>query len=645
MAGHEKEIRGQIMKKSLFPLSSLVLLSLVTAACSTAEKDVKQITDFSFWSAFNTLNVMQDQIVPEKNELDLSIDATRGEVESIQLMITPGADAKRFTISVSDFKSKSGETIDKENIDILVERYIKTIVPSVANPLTAEMFPGYYPDALIPYEKYVKKQENSLYEGENQGIWFNVNIPSDAKPGTYEATITVKIDGGVKDIPFALKVYDLSMTEEMHQMTYYGLWYDYFKRAIHIPLTDSTYENYYWFLAKKRCTPGDLPLSCYRFAGGLPSASQWAEEVVKYAKSNIIPSYNLPCNYVNDPTYGNIVDKEYLEEILAALIEKNIALWDEGDHVDLFRKLYIYAWRATDEPLDNEHEHLRIKKCDKIIVDAKAKLAERLNDYPELKKSFVAIRDVITVSPTLSGFIGDDETGGVQTWCPLVNFFDIDGFKDIMEERKSNPNRVNGEVFWWYNCVSPENPYPSYQVDDNLISSRVMHWMKKDYGVSGNLFWCVNFWRKCVDYSTGLYTDRDVWEDPESFEGVNGDGYLIYPGADYGLDEPIGTLRLESIREGSEDYECLFLFEKEIENINKTHSKSYESDKILRHFYDAIGYGTIPNSSKDFDEQYDIASTFKSNRSELLSLLEKMTNDPESSFDELDGYMKEESDI
>ncbi len=37
----------------------------------------------------------------------------------------------------------------------------------------------------------------------------------------------------------------------------------------------------------------------------------------------------------------------------------------------------------------------------------------------------------------------------------------------------------------------------------------------------------------------------------------NGDGYLAYPGTPFGIEGPIGSIRMEQVREGLEDYELL----------------------------------------------------------------------------------------
>ena len=57
--------------------------------------------------------------------------------------------------------------------------------------------------------------------------------------------------------------------------------------------------------------------------------------------------------------------------------------------------------------------------------------------------------------------------------------------------------------------------------------------------------------------------------DPLAFPGANGDGYILYPGRKYGIHGPIGTMRLEMIRDGQEDYEYLYILEELLKGYNE----------------------------------------------------------------------------
>ena len=78
------------------------------------------------WSAENTERYMLDD-VPTNPTLNLSIEAIKGETESIQLMITASKDVSSFSVSVGDLVSSNGEVISKTNVEIFAERYIETV--------------------------------------------------------------------------------------------------------------------------------------------------------------------------------------------------------------------------------------------------------------------------------------------------------------------------------------------------------------------------------------------------------------------------------------------------------------------------------------------------------------------------------------
>ena len=138
--------------------------------------------------------------------------------------------------------------------------------------------------------------------------------------------------------------------------------------------------------------------------------------------------------------------------------------------------------------------------------------------------------------------------GYIDTYCPKASFY------NTPEQREHYKNQKEK---WWYTCVFPKAPFPTYHTEDRLSSPRLLSWMQSNYDVTGNLFWATNVFAK---YSGGIYYPiDDYYEGPaDRYAGVNGDGYLFYPAAQYGLDEPAGCLRLYAIRDGLEEYEILY---------------------------------------------------------------------------------------
>ena len=97
------------------------------------------------------------------------------------------------------------------------------------------------------------------------------------------------------------------------------------------------------------------------------------------------------------------------------------------------------------------------------------------------------------------------------------------------------------------------------------VSAREMSWMQAEYDVVGNLYWAVN------RYAMGAGNEplEDYYADAMRYPQCNGDGYLFYPGGQYGLSDPVASLRLEAIRDGLEEYEIALDCEEKTEEIEQ----------------------------------------------------------------------------
>ena len=197
--------------------------------------------------------------------------------------------------------------------------------------------------------------------------------------------------------------------------------------------------------------------------------------------------------------------------------------------------------------------------------------------------------------------------------------------REFIEWRRSNPdNKAAGEDIWWYHCNQPENPYPTAMLDDNLIAMRLVTWMQYDLDITGTLYWSVNYYQKL---ETAI-VPRDIWNDPVTMGRSNGDGYLLYPGSSYGIDGPIGTLRLESIRESKEDYEYFWMLEQKIAELNEKYSESFDAREILS----ASVKKMVKNDVIPIIDGGKENTTFIAERNAVLTLLEKVYSDDETAL-------------
>lgn len=113
-------------------------------------------------------------------------------------------------------------------------------------------------------------------------------------------------------------------------------------------------------------------------------------------------------------------------------------------------------------------------------------------------------------------------------------------------------SQKRGEEFYWYVAAGPAYPYPNVQVEYPFVDSRVLFWMTWKYGVTGFEYYCYNIWNHNYSEDPADRYPNSPWKADGWEKGwpSNGDGMLFYPG-------PITSMRLESIRDGIEDWESL----------------------------------------------------------------------------------------
>jgi hypothetical protein len=103
-----------------------------------------------------------------------------------------------LTITVSDLKSSSA-VIPASQVDLFRVDYIE--ITQLSDSFGRL---GLWPDPLYPINP---GEEVIFTAGENQPLWFRIEVPSTAQPGIYTGTIGI----GPGKVPFSLTVWDFSL--------------------------------------------------------------------------------------------------------------------------------------------------------------------------------------------------------------------------------------------------------------------------------------------------------------------------------------------------------------------------------------------------------------------------------------------------
>lgn len=524
------------------------------------------------WFADSTTKILQDYEYSEaeKSESSFNISMAQNEVEGGQLILNSDNNVF-YNISITDLVN--GEyKISKENIDIYHEKYIQT---SFASDKGADYYASVmnipqasFPDALLPFHVAKSYRENKIYAGKNQGVWIDVKtgFAEETPAGDYIGKIKVSASNEQIEIPVKVTVWDFSISTETHKRTLFNYYRDYIFEGEGDSSNDMMEKYYEYFL--------DYRVNLQKLPALGNETSKMVELVKKYSQDERVNTWALPTfnhqefETTSGQTYPDDVDlrMERQKDLITALAYESVK-----DGKNYLAKAVNYDV-LYDEYTLNGRQHLR---------EGAAKSFEMFRKYcqsvtkmfdniygPEYIDSVEGLRDSIEWLPQLSVAEYNSSSYGIveytNIWCPTIRGLSNSGVENVKNALYAERTDEYGVVqknkeLWSYTCNWPPYPYPTYHIDDILYSSRLYAWMMYDYGISGDLYYlsASNKMHSASSETEMLNPYTTPVRNPEA----NGDGYLVYPGSYYGIDGPVGTLRLTSIRDGNEEYEYLYLLD------------------------------------------------------------------------------------
>ena len=501
---------------------------------------------FEIWRADEEMRVAPFRAVPKEKSRGLSVSAAANEAEAVQLVVKAGAREVRG-VSVrpaGDLVAGGGAAIPSSAVDVRQVTFL-----DIEHPTDETSSPGLWPEPLEP----IPPSGVTVPAGENRSFWIRVKVPKGAAPGRYAGWLAVS-SSGEDDVrvPFGVEVFGFELPEVMTLKTSFGYTqsrvYDY-HRARPGSERSKVNESYLDALSQAHLSP-------YHPEYGV--AAQWTYRVVE-------PS----------------------GESGAVGVEFDWASWDAGMERILSRWRFntfvftIPGFTSGSFPKDGSPHVFHGRRegtpeydalAGKYLAGIESHLRERgwldvaylywydeptSNKFPWLERGLSTvrrfapgIRRMITKEPNEGLF------GGVNLWCPTP---------DNLSTPLTAKCRARGDEFWWYVCMQPRAPYATLFIDHPGTDLRVWLWQTWKARVSGILVWETVYWTSKSAYPDSRqnpYEDAASWADSIRYNWGNGDGRFLYPpracfdeGKNPVLQPPNGSMRLEILRDGIEDYE------------------------------------------------------------------------------------------
>lgn len=613
-----KDQKGVKAKKALaLILMGITLLSAF--GCNNSEP--KETIDIKIWSAPSYVKILQDKDYSTIEEYSsyytndtFDVSMYKNEREAGQIILTPAVDVEEYSISLSKLLSVDGKELLPEAMTVYNQKYVDVSIPSKSQ---TNSILGMTPDALLPYETAVAYGENTIKANENQAIVVEIETSEETAAGVYTGTFKLKADGQEMDIPARVTVWDAVVSSENHLKTSFLMKTDKVFAA-EMDASYEMYEKYYEKLLDYRICATNMPMH------NVKDFDEYLSQLKKYTvneKASTIQFFDCANSSWTDYDYNLFTDS------LVAIAQESFE-----DGVNYLSKL-VYYLGMIDEPHITGTQH-RVDPMLRNFAKARNKaidiLTENKSDYKATDEEFNASVESIEKFPFIvtathndmydyewneeqkrieaaekgEEYISNPDEEYKITFCPV-----FDGMNTPSQREN---NRWEGMPAWWYGCNYPTNPYPNYHLDEALIPARVVSWMQYNYGIEGNLYWAVNDMSDKNVYDV-IEKPENVYEDLANESALTkGEGFLVYPGKMYGLDNFVPSMRLMNIRDGMEEYEVLKATGEKCQTVaNAAGYVNYDINSTFSKLYAALYQGSkIMGDHNDFEVSRELLANF-----------------------------------
>lgn len=605
---------------SVIAILLAIVLALPLSACKAGtepDKDDGQGKTETFgkvWSAPSTVKILQkDTEYENKQEAKLVYHTVRNEYESNQLVITAEKDIESVYLEKADLTGAAG-TLSKDNIEVYSEKYVPINESRYFDNTETAV-----PDALIPIDAAREYGELKVEKGNNAVFWITLHIPAGQAPGEYSGKFTLTVDEEKIEIPVALTVNDYTVPETFSAKTLFSWRYERVG-AGELDSSMEMMENYYEFFLSYGVSLQALPLETLSGEELIAALDKYYDTLSTFCLMSKVGDISGRISTAGD---------KLKEQVFALAKESSVDR-------NLFEKVMIYT---VDEP-DFEVEStvtsfisemnavvtLLTQCADEIKAD-KTGAYDSFKQISGWRDYVINIPRIVPISMTWLIANYESETAknilsAMNCICPVFSNFDDNLIDDIYATCEEYDLKL-----WWYGCVGPRAPGANYHIGDtNLLSVRSITWLQKKYDILGNLYWDAAAY---TSENTRYYNQYiDVYNNPYRASGLPaGDGFLTYPGAPYGINGPVTSMRLMALRDGMEDYEILKYVEDGYQQLAEKYGASFSAKACMDYFYKLLyynGYCMVKDGKNNLD--------FNALRGELIETASWINNGNDFAF-------------
>ncbi len=541
----------------------------------------------------NTAQVLKTASAPVSSETTVFFSGAKGERETAQLTMyaTSNIVDKEFDVTFTDFVGENG-TIPASAMETYMFGYINVNSNFFTDPNNYNLPLGEYPDWLLPLSVAKNAGENVLNvsSGNNQGLYFILNIPSFANKGTYYGNVIITVeDNSSLCLPVEIEVYGFALPEENAANVMMGIRNDMIAALYGNDYADNTNAMYAEIrseLTARGISTSEIPGSAYSSS----TIDYYVTNLKAAAADPKVTVYRLSYNYdewssitVSGTAYNwngsttNLSNEELgltrlprVFDVTAntktyyGLIGLFTKLADESTNdVDLFKKAVIVAPYDEHYGVNNE---IQILLCKYATYYARDHVVASYDwtGKTGVRDSLADLRFIVASAPGSSLYTGDTirvtsydapiykEQTVDGSWMPTSStLIKLDGFmteifdfqlsgitsvvtaqsvanSDAILASEANPATESDYLLYWYTPVGGDKTphWASLSTNASVLNYRVNYWQQYKRGIDGMQYWSVSNTRSLIPSFTP--TEDSKVQAGKSYYQANGSALYGY---------------------------------------------------------------------------------------------------------------------
>ncbi len=473
-----------------------------------------------------------DWIYPDSTGGGLSADlcSVKGSYANFQLILEDTKKSVNWSVLYDgDFQ---GNSELYRLLPVTVNRNSDFFEPLDTKPRTGADLEKHF-TRNAPFEVYdpmLPITESSFESDGRVALYVSFKIPAEMKAGVYSGRLVLDDGNSSVSVPFKIKVYDILMPSKTSLNI--ANWCNFSCKAYGCTLRDEKYFETIYKIARfglrahQNCiylylTLFDCSYEDGRYIYDFKEVKKYIETMLSMGFSRIEAMHivGIYQRFIK-PVVGGSVYDDNGREALGEFLEQWYAFICENGWKD------IVIQHIGDEPKDGDVERYR-QLC-------------------------LFVKRYMPDIPLVEAVLSPDVCDVVDIPVPITRHY------QLHKERYDRYFTDKKEV-WMYTCCWPVAPYLNRFLDMPLLSVRLLHWLNYKLGFTGYLHWGFCSQGDGQDVYTAPSIAFKYMGVPQSDQYLPaGDTNIVYPTKN----GPIGSVRLEMMRAGIEDYEILKMLEK-----------------------------------------------------------------------------------